>query len=189
MFYNILVYFINLFTFVTLVHKNAPINGMKTEDENLTAQESLDIIASMIQQAKGNVQKNRFYFLLWGWTILFCNLGVYIMIQFLEISNPFWIWLITIPAAIASGIYGSRQEKNMALTHLDNISKWLWIGFGSICFTIVLFGPKINYQINPIIICMSAVPTFVSGILLRFRPLILGGLASGCSESSFFFFP
>ena len=150
---------------------------MITPNENLTAQQSIDIISKMIEQAKGNVQKNSFYFLLWGWTILTCNLSIFIMLQFTEIKNPFWIWLLTIPAAIASSIHGRNQERVKNLTHLDTISKWLWIGFGLICFTIVFFGQKINYQINPIIICMSAVPTFVSGIMLRFRPLILGGIS------------
>jgi hypothetical protein len=149
---------------------------MNTEEDNLTAQQSLDIISSMIRQAKGNVQQNSFYFLLWGWTIAVCNLSLYFVLAFTSISNPFWIWLLTIPASIISGIYGSRQEKLHNTTHLDEINKWLWIGYAVVCFTVVLFGYKINYQINPVILCISAVPTFVSGVMLRFRPLIYSGI-------------
>ena len=39
---------------------------MKHEPGDLTARESLDLIAAMIRQAKGNVQRNNFYFLLRG---------------------------------------------------------------------------------------------------------------------------
>src|SRR5262245_30627021 len=139
---------------------------MKPDSENLSAQESLDLITSMINQAKGNIHKNSFYFLLWGWTILICNLGVFVMLRFLHVANPFWIWLLTIPAWIISAIYGRNQEHSGTSTHLDQINKWLWICFGLICFTVVLFGYKINFQINPIICTVAAVPTFVSGIML-----------------------
>ena len=162
---------------------------MKTESENFSPQESLDLITSMINRAKGNVQKNSFYFLLWGWTIMVCNLGIYIMIRFLEMHDPFWIWLLTVPAALVSGLYGRKQEQSRTTSHLDNINKWLWIGFGVICFTIVIFGFKINYQINPVIICMSAVPTFVSGIMLKFKPLIIGGLLFWISGIILFMLP
>jgi hypothetical protein len=150
---------------------------MENKNDNLTAQQSLDLITSMIREAKGNVQKSGFYFLLWGWTIVIANLGVYFMLEFTDIKNPFMIFMITIPAAIISMIYGARQErKEMAPTLLGSINKWLWIGFGINCFIFAFFGSKTNWQINPVIITMCAVPTFVSGIMLRFKPLVIGGM-------------
>jgi hypothetical protein len=149
---------------------------MENKDENLSAQQSLDLIASMIRQAKGNVQKSGFYFLLWGWTIVIANLGVYYMLEFTSIENPFLIFGITIPAAIISMIYGMNQGKKVtAPTVLDSIHMWLWIGFGINCFIMASFGGKTNWQINPVIITMCAVPTFISGIMLRFKPLVIGG--------------
>ncbi len=151
---------------------------MSPEKEDMTPMESLDVITSMIRQAKGNIRKSSFYFLLWGWTIAIANLGVFILIRFTTASNPFVCFSVTIPAAIISLVYGMRQEKsNVAPTLLDNITKWLWIGFGITCFTLAFFGSKINWQINPVIITMCAAPTFVSGIMLRFRPLMYGGIA------------
>ena len=166
-----MVYFINYFTFVALNMV------METKNDNLSAQESLNLINAMIQQAKGNMQKSSFYFLLWGWTIAIANLGVYILIKFTDVSNPFLMFAITIPSAIISSIYGARQEKQkIALTILDSISKWLWIGFGITCFIFAFFGQRMGWQINPVIITMCAVPTFVSGIMLRFKPLMIGGV-------------
>lgn len=150
---------------------------MNQENENLTAEQSLDLIASMIRQAKGNVQKNSFYFILWGWTIAVCNLGLFIMVTFTDISNPFWIWLLTIPAAFISMWHGRQEERESTITHhLDTINKWLWMSYAVICFTIVMFGFKINYQLSPVILCMSAIPTFMSGIILKFRPLLISGV-------------
>lgn len=147
------------------------------EKENLSAQESLDIITSMIRQVKGNISDNSFYFLLWGWTIVIANLGVFIMIRFTDVEKPEIIFSITIVSAIISMIYGARQSRRaQSKTLLDSVNMWIWIGYGITVFTIVAFGSKTNWQINPIVITMASVPTFVTGIMLRFRPLMAGGI-------------
>src|SRR6185503_13334862 len=108
---------------------------MENKNENLNPQQSLDLITSMIREARGNMQKSSFHFLLWGWTIVIANLGVYIMMEFTDIQNPFVIFAITIPSAVISMIYGMKQgEKIAAPTILNIINKWLWIGFGINCF-------------------------------------------------------
>jgi|SRR5688572_11928377 hypothetical protein len=151
---------------------------MTLDKDRLTAQQSLDIITSMIRQTKVNAVANTFYFLLWGWTIAICNLAVFLALRFTDLSNPTIIFAVTIPAAIASIIYGIRQDRShVASTPLDNINKWIWIGFGITCFVFAYFGERTNWQINPIILCMSATPTFVTGIILKFRPLMIGGIA------------
>jgi hypothetical protein len=150
---------------------------MKSEPENLTAQQSLAIITNMIQEAKGRARKNGFHFLLWGWVIVLANLGMYTLTKF-GYPYPYAVWAITIPAWILSLYKGFRQEKEQqASTHFDRVSMWLWVSFGITVFTIVAFGYKLNYQINPLIIIVSAIPTFVSGVLLKFNPLMFGGAA------------
>jgi len=154
------------------------ITAMLPDKDSMTAQQSLDIITSMIRQTKANVSKNSFYFLLWGWTIALANLGVYLSIKFHVLDNPTIIFIVTIPAAIVSAVYGMRQGRNAtASTLLDSINMWLWVCFGITCFTLVYFGSRINWQINPIIITCCAGPTFVTGIMLKFKPLIVGGIA------------
>lgn len=150
---------------------------MENKNENLNPQQSLDLITSMIREARGNMQKSGFYFLLWGWTIVIANLGVYIMLEFTNVEKPFFMFAITIPAAIISMIYGMKQgEKTTAPTLLDYVNKWLWIGFGVTCFIFVAFGMQYQWQINPVVITLCAMPTLVSGIMLRFKPLVFGGV-------------
>ena len=55
---------------------------MTLDKDRLTAQQSLDIITSMIRQTKVNAVANTFYFLLWGWTIAICNLAVFLALRF-----------------------------------------------------------------------------------------------------------
>lgn len=149
---------------------------MKTSSE-LSAKESLDIITSMILEAKGNVQRNNFYFLLWGWIVVIANAGMYLLTKF-DYQHPYVVWVITVPAWIFTIIRTMRKEKVATTsTHFDSISGWLWITYGITIFIMVAFGARINYQLNPVILLLSAIPTLVSGIILRFKPLVAGGVA------------
>jgi len=150
---------------------------MKTETENLDTQDSLRIITSMIQQAQGNMQKNSFYFLLWGWVITFANLGMYGLMKFTDYPYPYIVWLISIPAWILTIYYGFKQSKETRITtHFDRITMWCWTSFGISVFIIAFFGQKINYNLNPIILTVSAMPTLIAGVILKFKPLIWGAI-------------
>ncbi|HRE67004.1 MAG TPA: hypothetical protein PLM56_06750 [Cyclobacteriaceae bacterium] len=159
---------------------------MSTENQ-LSPKQSLDVITSMIQQAKGNTQKNSFYFLLWGCTIAVANLGVYIMLKFTQVENPYNMFLITLVSAAVSIVYGIRQNKKSTVsTHLDEIYKWVWMSFGATCFIFWIFGGKVGWQINPIITTLCAIPTFISGVLLKFKPLMFGGIVFWVSGAVIF---
>lgn len=148
---------------------------MDTPNKTLTAQESLEIITSMINQAKGNAKNNSIYFLLWGWVVVIANLISFALIQ-VNYDKPFLAWLIVIPAwaaTIYTGWKGSQRKHN--LTHLDRITTALWLSFSLVAFSLIFFGYKINYQINPLILFLVSIPTFVSGTILRFKPLVIGG--------------
>ncbi|HTF18677.1 MAG TPA: hypothetical protein VK658_11420 [Chryseolinea sp.] len=161
---------------------------METPNE-LTASQSLDLISRMIREAKGRVQQNSFYFLLWGWVILMANLGVFILTK-MAYPYPYIVWAITVPAWIISIVWGFRQRRNaQTTTHFGRISTALWFSLGVVIFTIVAFGGQINFQVNPIILLISAIPTFTSGIILKFRPLILGGILFWVSGVASFLVP
>jgi hypothetical protein len=149
---------------------------MSHETADLTARQSLDIITTMIREAKGKVQRNNFYFILWGWVIVLANIGMYALTQ-INYERPYVVWLITIPAWIYTLVSAFKRGRAAeTVSHLDRISGWLWMSFGVTIFIFVAFGSKINFQINPVILTITAIPTLVSGIILRFKPFIFGGI-------------
>lgn len=150
---------------------------MSTNQDTLTPQQSFDIIRQIIAQAQGKVSDNAFYFLLWGWTIALCNFAMFLLLYYTTYPAPYVVWALVIPAWIVSIVYGRRQvQRAGAQSHIERISTWLWIATGIAVTPIVLFGDKIDYQINPLIMNMISLPTFVSGITLRFKPLLFGGI-------------
>ncbi len=162
---------------------------MKTEKGPLTAEESLSIITEMIQQAKGNVQGNSFYFLLWGWVIVIANLGHYALLKLTSYPYPYIIWLISVPAYIYSVIHARRSRHENVRTHLDKIHTSLWLAFGVGIPIVLFFGRQVNFQINAIIMLLAAVPTFVSGVILNFKPLVRGGIVFWIAATASFLLP
>jgi hypothetical protein len=148
---------------------------METENQILTTQQSLDIITKMIRQAHGNVKRNSVYLILWGLVIVVANTGMFIL-MLKEYPRPYLIWLITIPAWFLTIYISYRHGKTSTVTsQFDRINALLWYSYGIIIFTLIIFGYKINYQLNPIILLISAIPAFVSGKIIKFRPLAIGG--------------
>lgn len=149
---------------------------METENEILSTRQSLDIITQMIRQAKGNIKRNSVYLILWGSVITIANIGMFAL-MWMQYPRPYLIWLITIPAWIATFYISYRMSREAtSFSHLDRINAYLWYSYGAIIFTIIFFGFKINFQLNPVILLMSAVPAFVSGTITKFRPLMIGGI-------------
>jgi len=150
---------------------------METE-QNLSKEESLAIISKMISEAKGGYSnKGSFFFLLWGWTITAAYVCHYLLATVIHYHRPYMVWLIVIPTMIVSVLYSRKLASNSGYsTHLSKVIMWSWYSFGFASVLIVLFGSKINYQITPMMLMFMAMPTFITGIALKFKPLILGAV-------------
>ena len=149
---------------------------MENENQILSTEQSLNIITNMIRQAHGNVKRNSVYLILWGLVITLANLGMFVL-MWLDYPRPYMIWLIAVPAWFATFYMSYKHSKESRMTsHFDRINIFLWYSYGVIIFTLVIFGFKINYQLNPVILLVSAIPAFVSGIIIKFQPLVWGGI-------------
>ena len=148
---------------------------METE---LSNEERLKFISDMIVQAKKNFAGGgSFHFLLWGWVISLANLGHYVLDVFELYEMPYIVWLVTIPAAILSTWYGITKSKKAQVTsHLDKVYSSLWISISVMVVICLLFMVKINFNHNPFILLFTGLGTFISGILMRYRPIMFGGV-------------
>ena len=147
---------------------------MKNE---LKPEESLKIINDMISSTKINLSESIFNFLFWGWTISILSLSDFIIGYFNLYKNPNIVWFLVFPGIIITFIYNYRKGKSKkALTHIDKIHSYTWIAFIISYFIVIFFGKEINYQISQLIFLLAAMATFISGFILKFRPLIFGGI-------------
>ena len=156
----------------------ASFNTIATMETNLTPEQSLKVIDDMIRQAKRSFHRISFYFLLWGVLLIAAMLAEYIMTR---MGNPphgaSW-GVAGIVGGVISSIHGAREDKREgASTAMDRVILWLWAAFViTMLITIVGYGVSGGGTPSGSIMVLTGLPTFVSGQLMRFKPLIVGGL-------------
>lgn len=147
-------------------------------NEKLTSEQSLSLIAEMIGEAKHNLAVHgSFYFLLWGWVVMLANLGHYVLGKYALYEYPFIVWLLVIPAKIITIWYGIKKRKQRkASTHLGSVYARMWIAISVIIFILLIFMGKLNYNHNAVILLVTGLGTFISGTILKFKPIVIGGM-------------
>ncbi|MCW3087539.1 MAG: hypothetical protein JWQ78_925 [Sediminibacterium sp.] len=153
---------------------------METKENELSPQESLQLIQSMINKTKDSVADDSFYFLLWGWLVFACCMTEFILKVFFQYPNHYFVWFLMPIGGVISGIYGSRQaRKQKVKSFVDESIGYLWFSLvlGFIVLVIISMVNSDGWQ-TPFTyyILLYAIGTFISGKLLRFRPLVIGGL-------------
>jgi len=148
------------------------------EDDLKDSNESLAIIESMIARAKGNVKAGQFYFIMWGWAVAAINLFIYLAQTLFTYEKAQFAWMICFPLGIYTAIKSSKDSrKKRVKTHLDDLFNYMWIGYFVMVIIIIGAGAKVNFQLNPLIVLITGFPTFVTGLAIKFKPLVYGGIA------------
>ena len=151
-------------------------------DQDFTHIESLKVIQAMINKAKDQFSENGHLYLVWGWAILICSIAHFVLIRFFDYQYASMIWMLTWVAVIYQTYYLWKQEKRKEVrTYTDHIIGWVWITFVILMFLFgVLFSIALGKQyyqyMNVGFLALYGMPTFLSGITLRFKPLIYGGI-------------
>jgi hypothetical protein len=92
--------------------------------------------------------------------------------------NPWLIWLLTIPGAFISFIYGYvKGKKSLFHTYADMLYMWTWMGFFISAVVLFIIISRRIELVAPYILTLAAMPTFISGFIVKFKPLILGGIS------------
>lgn len=147
------------------------------EEKELTPQESMALIQSMIGKARKRYSDNSFFFLLWGWIVLVASVGHYCLSTLTDFEYPFIGWSLTVVGAIISVVVGARQGKRSQVKdYTDKMYSWLWFSLGMAMFTIVINGQLIGWNTVPFILLLAGVGTAVSGAMMGFKPLKVGAL-------------
>ncbi len=157
------------------------------KDTDFSPQQSLQLIEGMINKAQNRFSENGHLYLLWGWAVFFCGLLQFILLHFFNYQQHYYVWAITWLLAIYQAFYLSRKKKTAVVkTYYDDIIGYIWISFVVLMFLIGFLlnrlgggmAGKSYMLINPFILALYGMPVFLSGIILRYKPLQLGGI--GC---------
>ncbi len=145
----------------------------------LNESQSLELIASMINKAKNNFAENGMLYLLWGWVVLICCTTQFIASYFFNLPYAHFVWFLTWAVVIYQIFYlRKRKQLQRSKTYTNEITGMVWLVF-FICMVLVIFI-SIQFQnaemINPLLLVLYGVPTVLSGAIMKFKPLVFGGI-------------
>jgi hypothetical protein len=153
---------------------------MNDNEKQMSEAESISIISGMINRARNRFSETGHLYLLWGWIILVCCITQFVSLQYFNYEKGYQVWFLTWLAVIYQFIYLAKTKKREKVkTYTDEIMGFVWLTF-MICGVVMVFiliKLKVFVAINPLILVLYGMPTFLSGIILKFKPLIIGGIS------------
>lgn len=146
-------------------------------EKELSSKESLAIITEMIGKAKREAAGDgSFQLLLWGWLVAICNFGQYTL-EKIGYEMPYIVWLLLIPGTIISIWHSVRKRKNARVkTHFDEMLNGIWIAVFIGMLVTLTFMANLDFQQNPIILILAGVGVISTGILIKVKPVLYGGI-------------
>jgi hypothetical protein len=150
---------------------------MATEEKFLSPQESLQLITDVIAMTKENIKQNSFPFLLWGWLIAIASFSFFFLHQYTSTHLYFLPFpVLAITGVITTLIFYRNNISNSSISYLSNFLYKMWLVLG-IAFFIVVFV-NIHQLHSPFTytLIIAAIGTLASGLVMKFQPLIIGGI-------------
>jgi hypothetical protein len=148
-------------------------------NENFSAEQSLQVIRSMISKTKQDMSDDGIYFLVWGWITFIACTAQFVLKHIYNYEKHYLVWLLIIVGVVFS-VYNSIKEEKIrkVKTYISDSLKYLWIGMGISYFVLSTILSKTGWEttVFPFFIMLYGLGTFVSGSIIKFRPLIIGGI-------------
>jgi hypothetical protein len=147
------------------------------EEREININESFDIIQSMVNKIQRQFSDDSFYYIMWGWLVFAASVAHFMLLK-MDVQQAPIVWLLMPVGGIVSMIYGAKQSKNEKIkTYVGTYIGYLWGAMGMAILVVLGMAFKIGMDVTyPILILIYGIGTFVSGGLLSFRPLIIGGV-------------
>jgi hypothetical protein len=139
--------------------------------------ESLRIISDAILRTRENIKQNSYPFLLWGWLVASASFLFYVLGHLLS----FRYYFLPFPVFAAFGIlstilYYRKRIMPATQTYLQFFLSRLWMILGLSFFLTVFVSIQLHLVPFTYTLIIAGIGTLVSGLTMKFTPLIWGGI-------------
>ena len=168
---------------------------METKNESMgfSHEDGLKTIYAMITSSKNTIGENYLFYLLWGYLVGLACISEYMLIRVVHYERHYMVWPVLMGLGmIVSGVLTFRRQKTSNhKTFIGNIMSYLWSGWLVSLLIIMYFATQLqNYSlILPLSMVMYGMGIFISGGVISYRPLIIGGIVSWLAALVAFFQP
>ena len=146
-----------------------------------TKAKQIEIISKVINSTKENLQPLSINFIFWGCLIVGMSFIHYIFPKFIQSTKYsallFWT-VIPLIGMIFTVFYNIKNRKTIGYeTHLDRVLKIIW-GVFNVSWLLIVIISLLNGKNNPVpyILFLLSNTLLITGLIIRFRPIVFGGL-------------
>ncbi|MDL2221602.1 hypothetical protein LJC35_03505 [Parabacteroides sp. OttesenSCG-928-N08] len=149
------------------------------QDRQLNEKESLELISRMIRNTQQRMEEGSgTMFLIWGYTTVIVTMLVWALLM--KTGNYHWQWLWFLLPLIGSllSLYNHKREEKRprASTYVDKVINYIWIVLGITGFLLSSVSILHRLPILFIIVLIMGIGTTLTGMIVRFRPLVVSGI-------------
>jgi len=148
------------------------------EKTDFTPEQSLLLITKTIEETKDRFKEYGSVFIFWGALTVFV-FGSQLILSLLELYKFTMLPVYLFPVGgIITGIWAWRDhlKENKPKTFIGNVLQNIgWIIGMNLMIMGFLFGDKLGEAMGPVFIILLALMIIVSGLSIKFKPLIIGG--------------
>ncbi len=154
-------------------------------EKELKPEESIKIIQRMIKASQQQFADNGIFMIIWAIVLILGTLVNYFLITLstdIETMNRgitiTWISFPTL-GGILSIIAGKHQSKKENVkTHISNLLKYMWFGFGVALFFTILFPALNGNSPIPFILILTAFAIYIFALGIKYLPFMLGSICA-----------
>lgn len=160
----------------------------KNTSDSLNETQSLLVIREMIQVSKNKLKQDGILFIVWGWVLFFVSTTGYIergLALTFGIKKVLNVLGVALPLiALIFSVYYLIKESKKVQTYIGISLRYVWISL-FVCMVLVnLIQFNVLHSINfelqhPIFMVLMAFAVTVTGGILRYRLIIIGGVIFG----------
>ena len=154
------------------------------DKNNFTPEESFVLIQKHISNFKMNYKENAKIFLLWGWIMSLASLSHYVIIRDLIIKEAYeriqlfsiGNWTVFVLIGFIIEYFMNRNKNKKVFSHLDSFSNILWKVTGASIPVTIFISIQLQVPPPPFFLLIMATATTITGLLIKFKPVIIGGI-------------
>ncbi len=157
------------------------------DKNNLAPEESFDLINKAISNFKVNYKESAKTFLLWGWILTLASFSNFIILKILHSKEAYelmglyslgnWGVFCLIGSIFLFFMERKINKEKKVYSHLDSYIKKLWTVAVASFFIAIILCIKLEIAPPPIMLLLGGIATTTSGLLIKFKPLIIGGMS------------
>lgn len=157
------------------------------DKNNLAPEESFDLINKAISNFKVNYKESAKTFLLWGWILTLASFSNFIILKILHAKEAYnlmgfyslcnWGVFVLIGSIFLVFMERKINKEKKVYSHLDSYIKKLWTVAVASFFIAIILCIKLEIAPPPIMLLLGGIATTTSGLLIKFKPLIIGGMS------------